>query len=116
MDHLPVKSSEKAISFYDQLSFKLKFKISHISSALFSIGPEEPGLMIKETDYPKPSKLWIEIQDAQQAKEKCSQLGIAGTILETATGFTFEIQDPWNNIIGFADYLKKPEFARKPLF
>lgn len=104
---------EKAISFYDRLGFKLKFKIPHISSALFNIGNEEPGLMIKETRNPNPSKLWLEIKDAQQAKEKCDQLGIVGTILETATGFTFEMQDPWNNVIGFADYLKKPELARK---
>ncbi len=106
---------EKAISFYDRLGFKLKFKIPHISSALFTIGNEEPGLMIKETNNPNPSKLWLEIKDAQQAKEKCDQLGIAGTILETATGYTFEMLDPWNNVIGFADYLKKPELARKSM-
>lgn len=104
---------EKTISFYNRLGFKLKFKISHISSALFSIGNEEPGLLIKESPNPYPSKLWLEIKDAQQAKEKCSEWGIAGTVLETATGFTFEIHDPWNNVIGFADYRKKPELARK---
>jgi predicted enzyme related to lactoylglutathione lyase len=106
---------EKATSFYDQLGFKLKFTIPHISSALFNIGNEEPGLLIQEVKIPKPSKLWLEIKDAHQAKEKCSQLGIEGTILETATGFTFEFQDPWSNVIGFADYLKKPDLGRKTL-
>ena len=106
---------EKAISFFDQLGFKLKFKIPHISSVLFNIGDEEPGLLIKEIKNPKPSKLWVEIKDAHLAKEKCNQLGIVGVTLETATGFTFEIQDPWNNVIGFADYSKKPELARKSM-
>jgi predicted enzyme related to lactoylglutathione lyase len=104
---------ERAIRFYGQLGFKLKFKIPHISSALFDIGSEAPGLMIKEVKDPKPSKMWVEVRDAKMAKERCEQLASAGTLLETMTGFTFEIQDPWDNRIGFADYAKKPELARR---
>jgi catechol 2,3-dioxygenase-like lactoylglutathione lyase family enzyme len=43
---------EKAISFYDQLGFKLKFTIPHISSALFNIGNEEPGTTLGSREKP----------------------------------------------------------------
>jgi predicted enzyme related to lactoylglutathione lyase len=107
-----VTDLEAAIRFYENLGFKLKFKIPHLAAALLSIGSEEPGLMIWQKKYKRPSTLWIEVSDAQQAQKECTKYSIAGTMLETATGFTFEIIDPWGNILGFADYSKKPELAR----
>lgn len=107
-----VGALEKAIEFYERLGFKLKFKIPHMSAALFEVGSEEPGLMICETKDRKPSKLWVEVADARAVQGECEQDNIKGKLIETATGFTFEIQDHWGNIIGFADYCKKPELAR----
>lgn len=107
-----VGALEKAIEFYERLGFKLKFKIPHMSAALFEVGSEEPGLMLCETQDRRPSKLWVEVVDARAVQEECEQLKIQGKLIETATGFTFEVQDPWGNSIGFADYCKKPELAR----
>lgn len=108
-----VKDLEKAIDFLQKLGFDLKFKIPHINAALLSIGNEEPGLIIIEKEKVLPSRFWVEVENAQELKKECKKLNINGKMLETATGFTFEINDPSGNIIGFADYKKKPELARK---
>ncbi len=107
---------EKAIPFYEKLGFRLKFRIPDASSALFSIGNEEPGLILREAKHAQPSTLWVEIRDAHAVKNECSRLGIPGEWLETTTGFTYEIKDPWGNRLGFADYSKKQELARTPTF
>lgn len=98
-----------AISFYESLGFVLKLKIPRINAVLFNIGNEEPGLMLFENQEPKPSHLWVEVASALEAQKTLNK----GSLIETATGFTFEVHDPWNNIIGFADYSKKQELARK---
>jgi catechol-2,3-dioxygenase len=102
-----------ASEFYRQIGFNEKFQIPQIKAVLFSIGDEEPGLIISESLTPSKVRLWVEVEDAKKIREKLSEVDIHGNLLETATGFTFEVNDPWGNIIGFADYLKKPELKRK---
>ncbi len=108
-----VGNLDKAIDFYEKLGFQLKLKIQHIQAALFKIGDEEPSLIIKQSSVVKPSKLWVEVFNAMEAQNECIANNINGVMLETATGHTFEIKDDWGNIVGFADYNKKPELARK---
>lgn len=103
-----VGSLEEALGFYEKMGFELKFKIPHCSAALLQIGTEEPGLMLWENHEPEPSRLWIEVESALQVKEEL----VEGTLLETATGLTFEVIDPWGNRIGFADYKERPQLAR----
>ena len=105
-----VGSLEKAILFYERLGFVLEFKTQRINAALFMIGNEEPGLMLFENPSPKPSRLWVEVKSALEAQKIFG----GGTYIETATGLTYEVIDPWENVIGFADYSKKPELARSP--
>lgn len=100
---------DKAIGYYEKMGFILKFRIPQIPAALFQIGQEVPGLILCASPENKPSKLWIEVEDAGQIKNELHH----GTLLETTTGLTFEITDPWGNIIGFADYTKKPALSRK---
>ena len=99
---------KEAIIFYEKLGFVLKFNIPRINAALFNIGKEVPGLMLFEDIEPKPSRLWVEVKSALEAQSILHQ----GSLIETATGLTFECMDPWKNIIGFADYSKKRELAR----
>jgi len=103
-----VGSVEKAILYYEKLGFILKFRIPRISAALFSIGNEEPGLMLLENQEHKPSRLWVEVESTVSVQENLGE----GSLIETLTGLTFEVIDPWGNTIGFADYSKKPELAR----
>lgn len=107
-----VAELEAAIAFYQKLGFPLKFKIPQLPGALLKIGEEEPGLILHQVAAPKPSKIWIEIENAHLAKDLCEKLHIKGILLETATGLTYEIEDPWKNKLGFADYSKKPGLAR----
>lgn len=107
-----VEHLEEAIEFYKKLGFKLKLRFPHISAALFEIGNEEPGLILQEIKPSKPSKIWVEIVNAIKAQNECKHLNINGNLLDIPTGLTFEIKDPWGNIIGFADYSKKPQLAR----
>lgn len=100
---------EEAVCFYESLGFVLKFKIPRINAALFNIGREEPGLMLFENNKPKPSRFWVEVESALEAKQAIGK----GSLIETATGFTFEVLDPWGNTVGFADYSKKQELSRK---
>lgn len=104
---------EQAIDFYESLGFELKFKIPHLSGALFKVGNEEPGLVLQQSSAPKPSCLWVEVSSAHEVQDELASLNISGTIIEPPTGFTFQIADPWGNRIGFADYTKKSELARK---
>lgn len=104
-----VANLEEAIPFFETLGFILKFKIPRMSAALFNIGKEEPGLMLLENQEPKPSCLWVEVESALDAQKTLK----TGSLIETATGLTFEILDPWGNKIGFADYSKNRALARK---
>lgn len=103
---------EKAISFYQNLGFQLKFRIPQIPGALFHIGEEEPGLILCKAEEPKPSRLWIEVENKEHVKKHCASMDIQGKEIETKTGSTFEVKDSDGNIIGFADYSKQPALGR----
>lgn len=107
-----VQELKKAQHFYEQLGFKQKIAIPQLNAILFSIGMEEPGLIISEKKNPTPSKIWIEVEKAEVVKKHCQSLKISGKEIQTATGLTFEVQDDSGNTIGFADYSKKPELSR----
>jgi catechol 2,3-dioxygenase-like lactoylglutathione lyase family enzyme len=109
-----VSDLEKAVDFYSQLGLQLKFKKEN-QLALFKIGNEESGLVILQSNNKRPGKFWIEVKDALKVKDECESKNIQGVIIETQTGFTFEVTDPFGNSIGFADYSKRPELARKSI-
>ncbi len=109
-----VADLEKALSFYEKLGFKKKIDIPQLKAILFSIGEEEPGLIICQKKTVSPSKLWVEVESAEEIKTLCHSLGIPGKDIQTITGVTFEVSDDAGNYIGFADYSIKPELARSP--
>ncbi len=99
---------DQAIPFYEKLGFVVKFRLPHMQAALLSIGTEEPGLILTQNTPAVPSKLWVEVASAKDAHRELA----SGKLFEITTGWTLEVIDPWNNIIGFADYTKKPELSR----
>ena len=109
-----VADLEKALSFYEKLGFKKKIAIPQLKAILFSIGEEEPGLIIGQKNTVSPSKLWVEVGSSEEIKTLCHSLGMTGKDIQTTTGMTFEVSDDSGNSIGFADYSKKPELARSP--
>ena len=101
-----------AVAFYDRCGLTLKFHIDAAKIALFSIGTEEPGLMLREGEGSGAGRLWVEVADAEMVSIELAANGIASERLQTATGITVEVTDPSGNVIGFADYSKRPELAR----
>lgn len=116
-----VRDLDASIAFYEACGFKLKFKVDQAGMALFAIGGEAPGLLIRAIGGGGPGsigpegggKFWVEVADAEAVAAQLVAAGIATTRLETMTGITVEAADPSGNIVGFADYAKKPEMARR---
>lgn len=109
-----VADLEAAIGFYEAVGLKLKFRVAAAHMALFAVGGEEPGLVIRQGEDAGGGKFWVEVVDAVETRKTLEKLGYATVWLETATGFTVETRDPSGNVLGFADYRKRPELARKP--
>ena len=107
-----VRDLGEAATFYQACGFTLKFKVDQAGMALFDIGPEAPGLLVRVGPTTSGGRLWVEVRDAEAAAAELSAAGIATARLETMTGVTVEATDPSGNIVGFADYSRKPEMAR----
>lgn len=72
--------------------------------------------MICKAKEPKPSPLWIEVENAEHIKKLCASMNVPGNEIEKKTGITFEVKDPDGNVIGFADYSKQPGLGRSKYF
>jgi predicted enzyme related to lactoylglutathione lyase len=103
---------ETAIPFYESCGFVLKFRVDEKQMALFDIGPEGPGLVIRTDEGSPAGRLWVEVRNADDVRQTLLERGTASSRIETATGITCEIVDPFGNRIGFADYSKRPDLAR----
>lgn len=117
----PVGDLGEAVGFYERAGFPVAFRLDEIGLAILKVGKETPGILLRVEDgimprtppWPSP-RLWLEVPDA---RAKGRALADAGVVLlaepfSVATGWTVEIADPWGNVIGFTDYLKRPELAR----
>jgi hypothetical protein len=116
-----VRELGPAVDFYEACGFVVTFRIEPAGMALFSIGPETPGLLIRSPDARGPGitgtvgggGFWVEVADAEAVARELASKGIATARLETVTGITVEATDPSGNVVGFADYSRKPELARQ---
>jgi predicted enzyme related to lactoylglutathione lyase len=118
---LPVGDLPEAVAFYERVGLPVKFRLDEAGIALLEIGKETPGLLLRVEDgfghRPPPwpaTRLWLEVPDARAVARSLSEVGISplDTPFSTSTGYVVEIADPWGNVIGFTDYLKRPELAR----
>jgi predicted enzyme related to lactoylglutathione lyase len=108
---------EQAVRFYeDGLGLPVAKRFDQMGMALLALGDETPGLGIGAVPEPKVGgqKIWLEVGDARTAAEELGLKGIrplAPPFL-IPTGWAFEVQDPWGNVIGFTDYAARPELGR----
>jgi predicted enzyme related to lactoylglutathione lyase len=114
---LPVGDLEEAVRFYrDVVGLPVHKRFDAMGTVLFAIGDETPGLGVGVTETPVPGggKLWFEVPDARAAAEEMSTYGVAPLAppFDVGTGWTFEITDPWGNVLGFTDYTGRPELGR----
>jgi len=114
---VPVDDLARAVEFYrDVLGFPVAKRFDQLSMALFQVGDETPGLGVgvSGTAGGGAQKIWYEVADARAAAEELSANGIQPLRppFRIPTGWAFEIRDPWGNILGFTDYLDKPDLGR----
>ncbi|TDO41888.1 VOC family protein [Paractinoplanes brasiliensis] len=114
---VPVGDFARAVEFYrDVLGFPVTKRFDQMSTALFQVGDETPGLGVGVADPPAGrQKVWFEVPDARAAAQELSVKGVRPLRppFRIPTGWAFEIHDPWGNVLGFADYLGKPELGRR---
>lgn len=118
---LPVGDLAEAVAFYERAGLPVKFRLDEAGIALLGVGKETPGLLLRAeegfTHRPPPwpaTRLWLEVADARATARFLAGAGIEplDPPFSTSTGYVVEIADPWGNVIGFTDYLKRPELAR----
>lgn len=94
---------DEAVAFYTGLGLPLVFRLDEI--ALFRLGKETPGLLVRTADAPGGGRVWLEVPDARA-------LSTVADPFRVATGWTAEVSDPWGNVVGFTDYTAMPERGR----
>ncbi|MFJ7075960.1 VOC family protein [Streptomyces sp. NPDC098781] len=120
---LPVGDLAEAVQFYERAGFTVGFRLDEAGIAILKVGGETPGLLLRQEEavghrpppWPSP-RVWLEVPDARGAARALGGNGIdpLDPPFSVATGWTVEIADPWGNVIGFTDYSKRPELARRP--
>lgn len=105
----PVDDYEKSKKFYaETLGLKIKFEFKEKGMIAFSVGDEEPAIILKDKQkFPnaKPS-LWIEVENvnAMYKELKNKDVTFLTEPFKIKTGWAVEFIDPSNNIIGLTDY------------
>ncbi|MFH0174491.1 VOC family protein [Streptomyces cacaoi] len=119
---LPVGDLDEAVDFYERAGFTVGLRFDEAGIALLKVGVETPGVLLRHEEalghrpppWPSP-RVWLEVPDARAAARRLAEAGITplDRPFSTSTGWTVEIADPWGNVLGFTDYLKRPELARR---
>ncbi len=118
---IPVGDLAEARRFYSGvLGLAVKFEVAEHGLALFGVGTEAPGIMVRVDPRagcgtPPAMRLWLEVHDARAVAVELVGQGITplSEPFAVGTGWVVEVADPWGNVIGLTDYLKRPELARR---
>lgn len=112
---------DAVLDFYgSKLGLPVKFQLPNMGIALFSLGSEAPGLLVRAGAVPAQEprdtpRLWLEVRDARAAAVELGARGVTPLRepFEVATGWTVEVADPWGNVVGLTDYTKDPARGRQ---
>ena len=106
---LPAENFEESKQFFAEvLKLKIKFDFSEIGMIAFSVGDEEPAIILKDKKkFPnmKPT-IWIEVDDVKQIYDELQGKGASFLTppFPIRTGWAIEFLDPSGNVLGFTDY------------
>ena len=108
---LPVGALDQAREFYGQtLELALKFDFAAAGMAAFSVGEQEPAIILKDTTrFPQARPaIWLVVDDVGQAFERLKSAGVSflSEPFPIRTGHAVEFLDPFGNLLGFTDYAK----------
>lgn len=114
---VPVGDLEEAVTFYTEVvGLTVAQRFDALGTVLFAIGAEVPGLGVSVSERVEPSghKVWLEVPDAREAAAEVAAAGVTPLTppFSIPTGWAFEIEDPWGTVVGFTDYLNRPELGR----
>jgi hypothetical protein len=97
----------------DRLGLPLVVRVDAAGIALFRLGAERPGLLVRAGTGDAGGRVWLETADARETARVLDAAGVApGEPFQVATGWVVEVADPWGNVLGFTDYTLRPALAR----
>jgi len=99
---VPVGDLSTAKEFYaTKLGLGVKFEVPNAGLALFTIGDEAPGIMVRVdpqtgSGTAPAMRLWLEVSDARVAAQELTGRGVEllAEPFEVGTGWTVEVADP----------------------
>ncbi len=106
---LPIDNMERAKDFYGKmLGLNLKFDFSDIGMSAFSVGSEEPAIILKDRNkFPdiKPT-IWFVVDDVYATYNMLKDKGVdfLSEPFRIRTGNAVEFDDPFGNRLGITDY------------
>ena len=106
---LPIDNMERAKDFYGKvLGLNLKFGFSDIGMSAFSVGSEEPAIILKDRNkFPdvKPT-IWFVVDDVYATYNMLKDKGVdfLSEPFRIRTGNAVEFDDPFGNRLGITDY------------
>ncbi|QIB70379.1 VOC family protein [Aminipila butyrica] len=109
---LPVDNMESAIRYYSEtLGLKVKFNFADIGMVAFSVGNEEPAIILKDTKKyidTKPT-IWFVVDDVLVEYNKLKTKGVKFLTepFKIHTGMAVEFEDEFGNRLGITDYTKE---------
>ncbi len=109
---LPVDDMESAVKYYSEtLGLKMKFNFADLGMVAFSVGDEEPAIILKDTKKHaniKPT-IWFVVDDVMDEYEILKSKGVKflSEPFKIRTGMSVEFEDEFGNRLGITDYTKE---------
>lgn len=105
---LPTDNMDEAVEFYKKIGLREKFNFPASGMVAFSVGEEEPAIILKDIKkFPeqKPT-IWFVVEDTQKEYERLKKIGIEflSEPFKIRTGISVEFEDTFGNVLGMTDY------------
>lgn len=105
---LPSNNLDESISFYSKIGLTEKFNFPEKGMVAFSVGSEEPAIILKDvTKFPtqKPT-IWFVVDNVRHTYDLMKKEGIkfSSEPYVIGTGTAVEFEDPSGNVLGITDY------------
>ncbi len=109
---LPADDIKTAKQFYgDILGLSLKFDFADKGMTAYSVGNEEPAIILKDISKFKEAKptIWFVVDNVYETYERLNQKGVKfnSSPFKIYTGTAVEFDDPFGNRLGITDYNKQ---------
>jgi len=106
---LPVDDMAMGVDYYSNiLGLRIKFDFSKIGLVAFSVGNEEPAIILKDAGMHRNVKptIWFVVDDVTAEYEKLISKGVKfiSEPFRINTGIAAEFDDVFGNRLGITDY------------